>query len=269
MAFYDETRDAVVVQLQSGTEVAVMDLDEADGFADEVKAAARKQSTGYEDFFAQQNDTDDTASNSDSDAEADTEAAPGEDMDDEVCCPACSQPRPYAVSDAAFLPETVCPTCGHVAPVVETEQGNYLISLTDSGDIAITDEHGNSVDIFRLDNALPTEEQDWGHYASALGVTRSRVRAAVEALVAAEDSAFELDRPNPSYGSDEPDEQTLMDADEALRALNMDIITESSTQPSTQPDAGADAQTSHGQGACILTGEPGENDDDCTTHDHE
>lgn len=54
MAYYDPAREAVVVQRTSGSEVAVLDRDEAASLADEIAVAATGESTGYEEFLAQQ-----------------------------------------------------------------------------------------------------------------------------------------------------------------------------------------------------------------------
>lgn len=286
MAYYDKDRDAVVIQLQSGAEVSVMDLDEASGFAEEVSAAARKESTGYEEYLGQHLDEDDrdedqpdtgvpdeaTSEKKGLDGDAGSVGTDGvSDGVSEEVCPACGQARPCAVAAGTFLTGTICPGCGHVAAPVQIEQGAYLIALDDNGDITIADEHGNSIDMFRLDGALPYEAKDWDHYAAALHVTRSRVRAAVEASVAlseqggtgffSDSPVGRFDQPNPGYGSDEPDERTLMDADDALRALDMDIV--------SGDDATSDGGHDAAPGTCILTGKPGENDEDCTTHEHE
>lgn len=42
-----------------------------------------------------------------------------------------------------------------------------------------------------------------------------------------------------------------------------------SNKVGSAPELHLDGAYEHEQGACILTGAPGENDDDCTTHDHE
>lgn len=42
-----------------------------------------------------------------------------------------------------------------------------------------------------------------------------------------------------------------------------------SNKVGSAPELSLDGAYEHEQGACILTGAPGENDDDCTTHDHE
>lgn len=54
MAFYDEVRDAVVVRKVSGAEVALLGCADAASFAEEVAAAARGESTGYEEFLDQE-----------------------------------------------------------------------------------------------------------------------------------------------------------------------------------------------------------------------
>lgn len=113
MSYFDTDRNAVIICLESGSEVAVLAAAEAESLGNEILAASRGESTGYEEFFAQQNDD--------------------------------------------------------------------------------------------------------------------------------------------GYGSDDPDEQALADADDALRVLAGD-------QPASTKDE---------QGACVLTGVPGEDEDDCTTHDHE
>lgn len=55
MAYYDDVRDAVVIRLESGQELAEFSRLEAESFGNEVIAAAHKESTGYEEFFAQEN----------------------------------------------------------------------------------------------------------------------------------------------------------------------------------------------------------------------
>jgi hypothetical protein len=67
-AYYDADRDAVILRLESGSEVSVLDRDDAHGLAREIMAASLRQSTGYEEYLAQEtgDDTD----------EPDTDAVP-------------------------------------------------------------------------------------------------------------------------------------------------------------------------------------------------
>lgn len=53
-AYYDDQRDAVILRLESGTEIAVMDPAEAESLGRELLAAADKRDTGYEEFLAQE-----------------------------------------------------------------------------------------------------------------------------------------------------------------------------------------------------------------------
>lgn len=53
-AYFDETRQAVILRLESGTEVAVLNTDEAESIGNELLAASRQEDTGYEEYLAQE-----------------------------------------------------------------------------------------------------------------------------------------------------------------------------------------------------------------------
>ena len=223
LAFYDTDRDAVIVRLESGTEVAVLDVDEAASLGDEISAAARRESTGYEEFFAQENGEDpDSDTNADFDPRTRT-------------CPDCGHPRDHAISRHAYMPGTTCPGCGGVADNLSCDTGQHLVELDDEATLRFFDNDGNTADAITITDQ--TRTGDFDNYIRLLGTTRVTVQGVLDDL-----------GETPGYGSDDPDEQTLADADDALSLLT--------TDPSPQR-------------TCLLTPENIDTEDDCTTHCHE
>lgn len=84
-AYYDNDRDAVIVRLDSGTEIAVLDTDEAESLGDEILAASRRESTNYEEFLDQEDrpeDEDETLPDQDSNAPTISGQGPGSRQSD-------------------------------------------------------------------------------------------------------------------------------------------------------------------------------------------
>lgn len=93
-------------------------------------------------------------------------------------CPSCFAERPHPLSAGGgdFLPGSVCPHCGHIElnSEVESDDGDWLVTLDDQGTIRAIDEHGNAEEV------LGIEDPEWDRYADLLDVDRDRVKAALE-----------------------------------------------------------------------------------------
>jgi hypothetical protein len=93
-------------------------------------------------------------------------------------CPSCfaERPHPLAAGKMAYLPGSVCPNCGHIETdmEVESDDGDWLVTLDDQGTIRAVDEHGNTEDV------LDVDDPEWDRYADLLDVDRDRVKAALE-----------------------------------------------------------------------------------------
>jgi hypothetical protein len=76
-ACYDAERDAVILRLESGGEVAVLSRDDAASLGREIAAASMRQSTGYEEYLAQEAGQDD-----ENEPDTDALAYPGYASDD-------------------------------------------------------------------------------------------------------------------------------------------------------------------------------------------
>lgn len=74
IAYHDEALDAVVIATDSGTTLATLPVEDAASLGEEILAASRRESTGYEEFLAQSHETHETGESGYGDDDPDAQA---------------------------------------------------------------------------------------------------------------------------------------------------------------------------------------------------